>query len=297
MAVLYISIILLCRVIQALFNKRSSNEIKNIPMLIGYTSFKNAISAFLGIIIVLMAGSGFRADLLTVLIASFSGIALFSSAFCSIYAMKSGTVSLCSMFGTAGMIVPLMAGIFLFDKPISIMQWLCVALFFISAWLLIGSSQKIYTNFSMKTLLLLVGVMLSNGGTMLAQQMFTAYVPDGDVSVFSFLSFGIVAAAGGIVFICMNKNKSSKFKEQENDTKKILIICGISLAVAVFIINQLATLSTELLPPVILFTFINGGGTIISTVVAAIVYREKITKRSAAGVILGIISLIGIKMF
>lgn len=248
---------------QAIYSKRSSNEIKNIPMLVGYTSFQNAVSAFLGLILILLTGAGLLADNLTVLIACFSGITLFFATFCNICAMKSGTVSLSSMFGTAGLLVPLIAGVFLFDSSIALMQWVGVALFFVAAWLLIGSSKKIYSNFSLKTMISLVGAMLSNGGTMLAQQMFTAYVPDGDVSVFSFLSFGIIALLGGIMYLIMFKKNTSSESAEQIKFPKSLVWCGIILAVAVFIINQLATLATAFVPPVILFTFINGGNNYI----------------------------------
>ena len=55
MASLYIGIILIFRVVQALFNKRSSMEVKNIPMLVGYNAYKNAISAALGLGLILFA--------------------------------------------------------------------------------------------------------------------------------------------------------------------------------------------------------------------------------------------------
>ena len=148
MATLYISVILLFRVVQALFNKRSSNEIKSIPMLIGYNAFKNGVSAILGILLIIIARNGFKADILTIVIATLSGSMLFFSGFCSIYAMKSGTVSLNSMFGTAGMIIPIIAGIFLFDKAVSPIQFAGLGLFFVAAWLLIGGSKNIYSNFS-----------------------------------------------------------------------------------------------------------------------------------------------------
>lgn len=291
----YIIIILLFRIVQALFNKRSSMEIKNFAVLIGYNSYKNMISALLGLVLIIIANKGFRVDWATVLIAIFSGFTLFFSGFFGIYAMKSGTVSLCSMFSTAGMLIPIIAGVFLFDKNISSLQIVGLGLFFLSAYLLIGSSKIVYSNFSYKTLLLLIGSMISNGCTMLAQQMFTTYVPSGDVNVFSFLSFGIIAVLSGIFYITSTAVK----KERNENTKlsKTLIICGIALAVSVFVINQLATISTSLVSPVILFTFINGGGTIVSTLVAATVYREKISKKTVFGIIIGIASLVIIKMF
>ena len=295
MATLYIGIILIFRVVQAVFNKRSSIEIKNIPMLIGYNAYKNAISAVLGLFLIVIARNGFKADPLTLLIASLSGVSLFFSGFCSIFAMKSGTVSLSSMFGTAGMIVPILAGAIFFGQPVAPMQILGLGLFFCSAYLLIGSSKKMFSNFSYKTVILLIGTLVCNGCTMLSQQMFTRYVPNGDVSVFSFLSFGIIALLSGLFYVFYGaKNKS----ERENiKQSKSLLLCGVALAVAVFVINQLATLSTALVSPIILFAFINGGGTIISTVVAAILYKEKITKRSAFGVLIGILSLLLIKAF
>lgn len=295
MAALYIGIILVFRVVQAVFNKRSSIEIKNVPMLIAYNSYKNAISAFLGLFLILIAHNGFKVNALTVLISILSGISLFLSGFFSIYAMKSGTVSLTSMFGTAGMLIPIIAGAVFWGQKISYLQIVGLIIFFISAYLLIGVSKSTYKNFSYKTVLLLIGSLVFNGCTMLSQQLFTRYVPKGDVSVFSFLSFGIIAILSAIVYSALGIK--GKGKNESIKLSKIALLCGVALAISVFIINQLATLSTALVSPIVLFAFINGGGTIISTVVAAIIYKEKITKRAIVGVALGVIALIMIKAF
>lgn len=297
MEAIYILIILLCRVVQAVFNKRLSNGIRNISMFIGYASFQNAVSAALGLGLILLAEHGFNVNLPTVVISVFAGLTLFCAGLCSVYAMKSGTVSLDSMFGTAGMLVPILAGIFLFNKPITVFQWFGVALFFTAAWLLIGSSRKIYSTFSLKTLLFLIGSMLSNGGTMLAQQMFTIYVPNGDVTVFSFLSFGVVAVLGGVASATIFGKKRADESVQADKSVKNLVICGVALAAAIFIINQFVTLAAATMSPVVLFTFANSGGTVISALVAALIYNERLSKSSAAGVILGIISFVIIKMF
>ena len=295
MAGIYIGIILLFRIVQALFSKRASNEVRNITMMVGDSAFRNTISSVLGLALIIVAGNGFKVDFRTVLIAVFSGLCLFVSGCCSTYAMKSGTVSLNSMFGTAGMIIPIIAGAVLFGQPIAVMQIFGLGLFFLSAYLLIGASKTVYSNFSYKTVLLLVGSMVSNGGTMFAQQMFTHYVSEGDISVFSFISFGVIAVLAGIVYSVMSsKNKSAPY---ETRLPKALIICGVALAIAVFVINQLATACTVLVSPVILFTFINGGGTIIFTVVAALVYKEKLSRKTVLGVLVGIASLVIIKMF
>ncbi len=183
------------------------------------------------------------------------------------------------MFGTAGMLIPMLAGIFLFDQPVRPLQWAAVALFFVAAWLLVRSSKRTYANFSIRTALLLAGSLISNGCTMLAQQLFTQLVPDGDVSAFSFLSFGVLALLGGVATLLMlaKGRAAGTAKPADFRLSRKLLLCGLALAVAVFVINQLATLSTALVSPVVLFAFINGGGTLIATVVAALLYRAKMT--------------------
>ncbi len=293
MATVYIGIILIARVVQAIFSKRSSNEIKGISHFIKYTAFSLSVSAILGLGLIIASGNGFKIDFLTFIIGTFSGLSLFFANFCNIYGMKTGTVSVNSMFATAGMLVPLISGIVLFGQPINLMQWIGVLIFFVSAFLLIQASKEVNNKFNIKTLLLLIGSLVSNGATMLAQQFFAEYVPNGDVSVFSFISFGIVALASGILVLFSPKSDEAK---SENLSKN-LIICAIALAAAVFLINQLATISASLVTPVILFTFINGGGTIISTIVAAVMYKEKLNTRTVLGVLIGILSLVIIKIF
>ena len=288
MVYVYIAAILFARVIQAVFNKRSSNRISGVCMSFRYISYQYAISALLGLVLLFFETGG-KPDVLTLLI---SALSLFFSSLFGIYGMKSGTVSLVSIFSTAGLIIPIAAGVFMFDRPISLMQGVGVGIFFISAWLLIKSSRSIYGNFSFKTLLLLLGAMAANGITMLAQQMYTYYAPNGSISMFSFISFGLASVFGaGMSFIVPNNEK------QELKIEKDLIICGIALAGAIFVINQFVTALTVSLPPVLLFTLVNGGGTVISAVTAAVMYKERLSAASVAGIIAGVISLIIIKAF
>lgn len=291
MGTLYITIILLCRVAQHLYGKKTSIMVEGLPELLRFNGIRQCISAVLALVLILFGGNGLRIDAATVLLSLLSGVMLASSISFSLYAMKTGMVSLVALFGTAGMIIPCLAGVFLFNTPISPMQWIGFAMFMIAAYLMIMGSRVTVKGFSIKTVLLLIAVMLADGFTMMTQQMFTQYVPDGDVSAFSFLSFGIV----GIIMLAALP--VVKRKQKMRPMPKALIIYSIILAVALLIINQLATLATAIVPPVILFTFINGGSTVIAAIVAAIVYKEKLTVRSVAGITLGVLSFVIIKAF
>lgn len=300
----YIAIILVCRVAQHLCNKQTSNDVRTMQRFFKFGAWRNLISAVLGIFLILVIGNGFKCDLPTVLISVFSGLMLAAGTGLGIINLKNGTVALSSMFSTAGLLIPCFAGIFLFDEPMSVWQWVGVAIFFVAAYFLISSSSKSYKKFSLKSLLFLIALTLSEGAIMLAQQMFSFYVPDGDVSVFSFISFG---TAFSVLFVCCfikpkdrgalrnDTTPSETTSDSENKLTRKLLIMGAILAVAVFTINQLATLALETVSPVILFTFINGGSTIIGSVIAALFFGEKFTLKSIVGIVLGVSALIIIK--
>lgn len=292
MGSIYIAIILMCRVAQHLCNKRTSNQVNGLTCFLKYGAFRNILSGILGLLLIIVAGNGFKCNTLTLLISMFSGLMMVFSTGFSLATLKNGTVALSSMFSTAGILIPCIAGVFLFDKPISAGQIFGVLLFFIASYFLLSSSKKIYSGFSIKTFFLLIGLMLTEGFTMLSQQAFAFYIPDGDVSVFSFLSFSTL----GVIMLAAIPimSKTAKQDESSHLTHSLLFL-GTILSIAVFIINQLATLASSIVPPAILFTFINGGSTIIGSIVAALCFKEKFTVRSVIGIVLGVVALIIIK--
>ena len=227
-----------------------------------------------------------------IIIACISGIALAISSLCSIKALNSGTIVLNSIFSTAGLIVPCILGIFIFNEPISLMQILCIIVLFISTCMLVISSKKSKKEISKRTVLYLIGLMFSNGVVMFCQKLFGEYQGSKYVSLFSMLTFLIPAVVilFSMQFVTEKGEKAAKFSKK-------LVVYAVILAFAVFVIQQAVTLLTPLLSSVFLFTFVNGGATVVAALVGAIVYKEKIEFKSAVGIILGIAAMIGVKVF
>ena len=97
---IYIGIIMLLRVAQHISNKQSSNEISGFTMFVKYGAYRQLFSAALGMLLVLVAGNGFRFNAVTIITATISGLALFGNLMCSQTVLKSGTMALNSLFGT-----------------------------------------------------------------------------------------------------------------------------------------------------------------------------------------------------
>ncbi len=295
----YIGVVLLMRVFQCLFNKYNAKLVpKTAAAYLKYTLFYLGVAGVCAVILFLLdapAGGLFAHFTETAFYAVFSGVGLAIACCCSLYALTAGTVVLDSLFATAGLLVPSVAGIFLFDEILSLWQWLFVGVFLVGAYFLVGGSRTVYGKFSGKTLIALILSWLANGLTMLMQTAFSRNVAGGNVSLFSVLSFlaGVVLLGAALPVVLFRE--WVKTSGTEGIPKRALLF-AFFLGVIVFIINQLATVCAGMISPVILFAFINGGATIVSAGVGLVFFKERITMSAALGIVLGIVSLIFIKL-
>ena len=290
---LYIFIIMCMRVLQSLFSKKAALIIpEGIFAYVFYVFISKAFATAFSVFTLIGTQNFSGFNLQALIIAACSGLFLALSSLCSIKALRGGTIVLNSIFSTAGLIVPCVLGIFLFNESMSVIQIFCIAAVLASTVMLIDSSKKISGSFSLKTLLYLLCSMFSNGMVMFCQKLFGMLQPDGNVSLFSMLTFFVPAVMLGISLFFFPREK-----KQISPFPKKLVLYAIYLAFAVFVIQQLVTMLTPILSSAVLFTLVNGGATVIAAVVGALIYKEKITIKSAAGIILGIGALIIIKTF
>lgn len=291
---IFLIIILLLRVPQNFSSKKTSGLVTNSQSYFLYGTYSYTLAGLIAFVMLLFDGmSGF--SLPAVGISALGAVSLAVSLFCSIEALKSGVMVLAAMAGSAGLLLPCIAGIFMFNEPMKPMQFIGIALLIFSGWLLIGYSKEQTGSFTPRTLLLLIGSMLSNGSVMLAQKMFSKYLPDTSVSIFSFLTFGLIGIGMFIGLVPSLLSQSGRAKIVA--VPKPVFLYGTISSIILLAINQLATLAGRNVPSAIMFPINDGGATIITAITAAIFFKEKLTVRSVCGLILGIGSLIVINLF
>lgn len=291
---IFLIIILLLRVPQNFSSKKTSGLVTNSQSYFLYGTYSYTLAGLIAFVMLLFDGmSGF--SLPAVGISALGAVSLAVSLFCSIEALKSGVMVLAAMAGSAGLLLPCIAGIFMFNEPMKPMQFIGIALLIFSGWLLIGYSKEQTGSFTPRTLLLLIGSMLSNGSVMLAQKMFSKYLPDTSVSIFSFLTFGLIGIGMFIGLVPSLLSQSGRAKIAS--VPKPVFLYGTISSIILLAINQLATLAGRNVPSAIMFPINDGGATIITAITAAIFFKEKLTVRSVCGLILGIGSLIVINLF
>lgn len=287
MAAFLILSIMAMRVIQSVFSKRTAIVMPSgVKVYVWYMAISKGFAAAFALITLILSGnfSGFNGW--AVLIAACSGMFLTIASLCGIKALLGGTMTLQSVFSASGLIIPCVLGIFAFNEKLTAVHVACMGGVLVSMMLLIGASKNIMGGFSAKTLLFLIMSLVSNGMTMFCQKLFGMLFPDGNVAMFSLLTFLIPSA---VLFISL-----IFIPNDENRTKfpKKLVHYAIYQAFAVFVIQQFVTLLTPVMHSAVLFTLVNGSATIITAIVGALMYKEKITAKSALGIAVGVGALI-----
>ncbi len=289
--------ILLLRVVQSVCGKSCSKLMpEGSHRIIKYMSLRMGISALAAIVLLAFGGNVIE-DLVSMpllgwILSLFTGVCLTSVTILSLLVMKRASIVLTSLSGMAGLLVPTIAGIFLYNQPVKTGQWLGILILFTATFFLSSSSQKTNGKINFKTVLMLLAYMLSNGTIMLLQTMYKTYVPNGNVSLYSFLQFAIPS----VVMLIISCVWSLKVKQPIPKSDNKLLGFTVFAAAALFGISQISTIASSIIPVAVLFPISDGGSMVISALVAAVVFKEKFTVKSACGVIIGIVGIIMIKL-
>ncbi len=289
--------ILFLRILQKISSKAISNDIPcDLTGLSCYNAISMGISAVFAALLMLFNFSIGEFTKLTALgwiISCLTGATICISSICSLLAMRGSSILLNSLFGMAGLLIPTISGIFIFNQRVVLPQWLGLLLLFVSALLLASSSKITNGKITTKTVILLFVSMLANGSTMLLQVLYKTYIPDVSVLVYSFLQFAITAMVLFVVALLLTMKAKVKLFVPN---KKLMSMTIIS-AGALFGISQLATMASAVVPIAVLFPISDGGGMIISALVADLVYKEKLNSKSVLGIIVGISGILCMKLF
>lgn len=306
--VLSFTAVAVMRVIQKVCSKKVSNEVVG-KTFFHYGGYYNLMSALFSLITLAIVGfNGFT--LPTVLCALGTALFMAVELFAGIEAIKGCTLIVSQMFGVGALFIPCLVGIFLFDEPMSVWQWLGLLLFMVAMYFLVAATKEKSESapakkMSLKTILYLIVCLLAGGGTMVVQKVFAVLVPNGNVATYSFLMFALNAlilyACYFVLIFIKRPARAQAIKTPVAEAvaitetparagwqrlSKLLLVCGLLLAFAVFVINMLVTELGKTVPSAILFSVSYAISIIITILVSVLYYKEKITWKNIVGILL-----------
>lgn len=220
-------------------------------------------------------------SLYTVLLGVLFGVVTALSNLYKMLALSKGPMHITLLITTSSMIIPTLSGVF-FGEKFSLFKILLVLILIYFIYLSIGKSKEGKINKSWGIYCLLAFILMGSIG--IIQKIHQTSSHKSEISGFLFVSFFISLIISGL-----------RVKDKKNfKDKKILIPLAMICGVCTFTMNFLNLKLSGLLPSQLFFPLVNGSAIVLSSVMSAVLFKERLSKRQTVGLIGGILSLIGI---
>ncbi|MBQ9132191.1 MAG: EamA family transporter, partial [Clostridia bacterium] len=147
------------------------------------------------------------------------------------------------------------------------------------------------------SLLLLTLCALSNGVTDFSQKLFVKTLPEDDPAVFNLYTYAFAALILGICFLLLRrKERNAPDLQAPRQILRPIIGYVAVMAVCLFLNSYFKTLAASHLTATQLYPLNQGGSVILSMLMSAILFRERINARCVAGVTISFVALLMINL-
>ena len=254
----------------------------------------NSISFLTAALVALIFGGFNFSALLNIspysfVLALFFAISLVTTYLAQIRAMSLSNASTTSLIYSCGFLIPIFFSYFAYNETVSIVQVVSIVFLILSLVLIINpqKSEKI----SLKWVLLSVLAACGSGTTAVLQKVHQRSLFANEFP--SLLTFAFTFAAAFLFVI-------SLFLKREESEPKLSSRNAVTSVLSGTFVGALNMLNISLagkIPAVILFPIYNIGSTILSSVICAVMFKEKTNRRQIIGVCIGLVAILFIGIF
>lgn len=226
------------------------------------------------------------------LISALSGVSTAIFVVSWLISVKKSAYMMLDIFLMFGVLLPLIASDIFFNEVIEPTQWIGIAVLLAAVVIMCSYNNSIKVKITPSAFILLIVCGISSGIADFSQKLFTKCIPDGSAAVFNFYTY-IVAAL--VLIICYVITRKAKSTDSRPNIKKIFGYILI-MAICLFANSYFKTLASRHLNAVLLYPLNQGCALILSTIMAAVLFKEKITIKAIIGISTAFIGLLIINL-
>ena len=206
-------------------------------------------------------------------------------------AMKTGPLSYTTLLFSAGMVIPVIAGVLLFHDRMSFLQAIGFVLILVTFYVVSkqkadpGTGAKINS----KWLFFVSLTFLGNGLLGFLSKSHQYLYPGDDKILYMAIGFATTAVLSSIMLLFFTVLKKQKIEAVRSPgLYTSIIVMGLTSTVG----NKLVMDLIGSVPVGVLFPIVNGGVMLVVILMSRVVFREAITRRKAVGIVVGLTAII-----
>ena len=292
MGYLFLFVSICSGAIKGFLGKKVSNKTNGIKSAVLTNFIRMLFCIPVGLLFVLIDGgvTSLLVNKKILLIAALAGASTSIFIVSWLIAVQKSAFTAVDTFVSMGLLVPILLSLAFYHEHISCSQIIGLVLLFVAVILMTLYNNQIKTKLGLFSLLLLLVVGLSNGITDFSQKIFKYNNTDGTpASVFNFYIYVFSAVILLSVFLCLQEKKpavtalSNSEKTKDWDRRKVLYI--FIMAIFLFCNTYFKTLAANRLPAVQVYPLAQGVALVLTLLMSAIFFKEKIKPLCIVGLI------------
>lgn len=207
-------------------------------------------------------------------------------------AMEYGPLSYSTLIFSLGLLVPVLYGALFWQERISIPQIFGLLLLLLT--LLIGSRpvsriDDPKSRINLRWVIMVILALVGNGVLMTTSKSQQMLMPGREIEEFLILSFGTSAALSLILFLIRHFRHGEKVSHLRKWPFLILVvIASVTTAAG----NLIALYLSGRMPAIIQYPSVSGGMVLLSTIMAVLLYKERLTRNKTLGLLTGLAALV-----
>ena len=295
MAYFFLVLALAGGLVKGLTGKRVSRDVGSIQDSFAVVLIPSVFSAFIGFCVaaisVFASGDGLSGLVLTptaflICLASSFFVALFSISWQ--YAYKSEAYIFLNIFTMLGAVVTALLGRIVYDEPLRFTRILGFVLLFCAVYIVSLYNKKLTGKITRRgAAALLLGVTGASLGDFM-QKVYAREIGTNG-SVFTFYTYTMMLIPMLLVLlICKRAGKapSKVFFDKRHICAFLLISTGL------YVNSFTKVLAARLIPATQMYPTLQGANLIASAIMASLLFKERITRRSALGILIAIVAVV-----
>ncbi|MBE5752054.1 MAG: hypothetical protein E7357_06535 [Clostridiales bacterium] len=253
----------------------------------------NAISGIVSALVLLCWGGFGSVSVFTLLLGALFGLVVCVQGVATLLALRIGPMSFTTVIVSFSTVLTALSGALFWDevlKPLQIVGIVLMAVSFVFA----VEKESDEKSGSWKWLLLCLLAFVCSGGVGLMQKIHQTSAHKAELNAFLITSSAVSAVFSACALALMKrKEKTPLLPKNEKGSVAWVLLALIVAAGALGSVNHKLNLHLSgVMDSAVFFPIVNGGGLVLATITALIVFREKLTKKQWCGVIVGTLSVL-----
>ena len=221
-------------------------------------------------------------------ISALSGISTSVFVITWILAVRKSAYMMLDVFLMLGTLVPMLCGYVAFGEAVSAKQWLGFLVLVAAVVIMCSYNNAIKTKLTASSLVLLAVCGLSNGITDFLQKTFVRTVADAPLLIFNLYTYFFAAVTLGVIYPFAAAKQKPQFGEGVRGKYVYVFVMSATLLIH----SYFKTMAASYLDSAQLYPLSQGCSLILSALMAAVMFKEKLTLRGILGIVTAFVGLL-----